>query len=99
MSFSQKTVLHVAHLARISVEENNEESKALVADLSHIISLVDQISEVSTESVKPMAHPLPHTKAHLREDTVTEQNLREVSLALAPKAHAGLYLVPAVIDN
>jgi aspartyl-tRNA(Asn)/glutamyl-tRNA(Gln) amidotransferase subunit C len=56
-----------------------------------------QMSELNTDNVSPMAHPLDQIQ-RLRPDVVTEHNQREHFQAIAPQVEDGLYLVPKVIE-
>jgi aspartyl-tRNA(Asn)/glutamyl-tRNA(Gln) amidotransferase subunit C len=109
MSFNQDNVKKLAHLARLAVYENtNNTTSSLqlqsfadsIADnLSNIISMIEQINELDTTSVQPMSHPLEVTQ-RLRSDLVTETNTREELQAIATtnSTEAGLYLVPKVVE-
>jgi aspartyl-tRNA(Asn)/glutamyl-tRNA(Gln) amidotransferase subunit C len=85
----------IAHLARLAIRP--EDIPAYVRDLSNILTLVEQINEVVTKDVTPMAHPLDMSQ-RLRPDEVTEENQREIFQTVAPLVENGLYLVPKVID-
>jgi aspartyl-tRNA(Asn)/glutamyl-tRNA(Gln) amidotransferase subunit C len=97
MQFTRETISYIAHLARLSLE-NNQNDDAIAADLTRIVAMVDQISAANTENILPMAHPLEMIQ-RLRPDSVTEADARDALLALAPKkAEAGLFLVPTVLE-
>ena len=95
MSLERSDVEKIAHLARLSV--SNDELDAVASDLSNILNLVEQMDQADTEGVEPMAHPL-HIVQRLREDRVTEQDQRELFQSIAPFTEDGLYLVPRVIE-
>lgn len=95
MSISPKEVLKIANLARLKIDLSEVDQCA--AELSKIITLVEQMNRVDTQNVEPMAHPLDVTQ-RLREDKVTETNQRDKFQSIAPKADKGLYLVPKVIE-
>lgn len=95
MSLERSDVEKIAHLARLSVSD--DELEAVAADLSNILHLVAQMDQADTEGVEPMAHPL-HMVQRLREDRVTEQDQRELFQSIAPLTEEGLYLVPRVIE-
>jgi len=86
---------HIAHLARLAVSE--EEAADYVAKLSRILALVDELKQVDTNGVTPMAHPLAMTQ-RLRADEVVECDARDLFQQNAPAAESGLYLVPRVIE-
>jgi aspartyl-tRNA(Asn)/glutamyl-tRNA(Gln) amidotransferase subunit C len=95
MSLSSEDVNRIAHLARLSISEADVPLYA--NNLSDILSFVAQMNAVDTATVVPMAHPLDAVQ-RLRQDEVTEQNQREKFQCIAPRAEAGLYLVPKVIE-
>ena len=95
MSISLEEVLDISRLARLHVDE--EQAMRYVADLSKILAWVQQMNQVDTRGVVPMAHPLDVVQ-RLREDRVTETDQREKFQAIAPRTDRGLYLVPKVIE-
>lgn len=98
MSLTQDDVKKLAHLARLALNENSFEH-SIVEDLSNILQLVDQITEINTDNIEPMEHSLD-VKQRCRPDIVTESNVREIMQSIVPdnaKA-AGLYLVPKVVE-
>ena len=58
---------------------------------------MEQLEEVDTTSVVPLAHPLDAVQ-RLRADEVTETDQREVFQSHAPQTEAGLDHVPKVIE-
>lgn len=95
MSLTTNDVKKIAHLARLGIDESDIESYA--RDLSGMLDLMTRMSELNTDDVIPMAHPMDQVQ-RLRPDLVTEQNNREQFQAIAPQIEAGLYLVPKVIE-
>lgn len=95
MSLSPDEVRHIAHLARLRIEDDDIGDYA--GNLSRIVDFVDQLGRADTESVTPMAHPLEMAQ-RLRDDEVTEQNHRDEYQQNAPATEAGMYLVPRVIE-
>jgi aspartyl-tRNA(Asn)/glutamyl-tRNA(Gln) amidotransferase subunit C len=95
MSLDSKDVEKIAHLARLAIEEADIPGYA--KNLSNILDLVEQMGQVDTDTVNPMAHPLDEVQ-RLREDEVTEQDQRDHFQEHAPKTENGLYLVPRVIE-
>ena len=85
----------LAHLARLEIEP--AETDEVVAKLSGIVGLVDQLKAADTSAVEPMAHPLDTTR-RLRADRVTETDRHEAYQAVAPRVDRDLYLVPKVIE-
>jgi len=95
MSLDNKEVSQIAYLSRLQVEESSLES--ITADLNNILDLVEQLSELDTDSVEPMAHPLNMIQ-RLRVDEVTETDQSESFQSIAPKTGKSHYLVPTVIE-
>lgn len=95
MSLDRNDVVKIAHLARLAVDEADIPRYA--RELSNILGLVEQMNQVDTSAVEPMAHPLD-TSQRLRPDVVSESNRRELFQSNAPQVEAGLYLVPKVIE-
>ena len=95
MSFSQEDIKKIANLARLSVSE--QDCTYYSGQLNRIFELVEQMSQIDTDDVKPMAHP-QDISLRLREDTVTEANQRDTFQSIAPETEQGLYLVPRVIE-
>ena len=95
MSLDTEAVRKIAHLARLGVDESENERYA--RNLSDILSFVEQLNSVDTRGIEPMAHPLDASQ-RLRVDEVSETDQREQFQRIAPKVEAGLYLVPKVIE-
>ena len=95
MSLTAGDVKKIAHLARLNMSE--EDIAFYTPQLSTILQFVEQMNEVDTSHIEPMANPLDLSQRE-REDIVTETNQRTAFQAIAPQVEAGLYLVPKVID-
>lgn len=95
MSLKTEDVKNIAHLARVAISEDAIEDYA--RDLSRILDLVDQMNQVNTDDVQPMAHPMDVAQ-RLRPDVVAERNQRDKFQSIAPDVEAGLYRVPKVIE-
>lgn len=95
MSLTEADVKRMAHLARIEITQ--AEVPPMLAQLSNIMGLVEQMQAVDTTGVAPMAHA-QDLSLRLREDRVTETDQHEAFQAVAPEVEAGLYLVPKVIE-
>ncbi|HFD11550.1 MAG TPA: Asp-tRNA(Asn)/Glu-tRNA(Gln) amidotransferase subunit GatC [Crenotrichaceae bacterium] len=95
MSLDSEEVLKIAHLARLSVSE--DETASYVKDLSNILELVEKMNAANVEDISPMSHPL-NMSQRLRADEVTETDQKEQLMANAPSSENGLFLVPKVIE-
>ena len=95
MPVSTEQVRHIAKLARIAMSE--EEIERLAPELNNILGWVEQLAEVNTDGVEPLATVIDQ-KLRLREDAVTDGNIRDEVLANAPDAQHGFFAVPKVIE-
>ncbi len=95
MSVDHATVRKIASLARIAVTESQVE--AMVPELNNILGWIEQLGEVDTSAVQPMTAVIPNT-LRLRDDVVTDGNVRDKVLANAPAAEHGFFGVPKVIE-
>jgi len=94
MSISRDQVLKVSLLARLLLSD--EELATMTAQLDQIVGYVDQLAELNTDGVEPMAHALD--LANVFADDELEPSLpREAALANAPHHDGECYLVPAVL--
>jgi aspartyl-tRNA(Asn)/glutamyl-tRNA(Gln) amidotransferase subunit C len=95
MSVDLTTVKRVASLARLAVTDS--EAEALVPELNGILDWVEQLGEVDVTGVEPMTAVIPNT-LRLRDDVVTDGDVRDKVLANAPQAEHGFFAVPKVIE-
>jgi len=95
MSVDKQTVEKIAKLSRIAISE--AEAEALVPELNNILGWVEQLSEVDCSGVEPMTAVIPN-KLRLREDVVTDGDVRDKVLANAPVTEHGFFGVPKVIE-
>lgn len=99
---SHDDVLKVFHLARLATDE--KKIAAHMESLSNILDFVEQMNNVNTENINPMAHPL-NIRQPLRKDEITETDQRTLLQTTAPNLDngeraikLGFYLVPKVIE-
>ncbi|GLV21262.1 glutamyl-tRNA(Gln) amidotransferase subunit C [Sphingobium sp. TomMM35A] len=95
MSIDLQTVKKIASLSRISVTD--AEAEAMVPELNNILGWVEQLGEVDVAGVEPMTAVIPN-KLRLRDDAVTDGDVRDRVLANAPQAEHGFFAVPKVIE-
>jgi aspartyl-tRNA(Asn)/glutamyl-tRNA(Gln) amidotransferase subunit C len=96
MSISRQEIEKVALLARLQL--TNDELDAMTGQLAEIVAYVDQLAEVDTEGVEPMAHAI-ELRNVFQEDQVHTSLPREEALANAPHHDDRGYLVPAVLGD
>jgi|YelNatPaOPRAMG01_1025707.scaffolds.fasta_scaffold29216_2 aspartyl-tRNA(Asn)/glutamyl-tRNA(Gln) amidotransferase subunit C len=99
MSLTLPDIDRLAQLARLdlSVAERDQ----MLTDLNAFFAVVEQMRAADTAGVTPLAHPLSAVQdmpLRLRDDIVTEGDLREAALRNAPDAQDGLFLVPRVVE-
>ena len=95
MSINKEEIKKIAHLARITVSQ--EELEQVEKKLVGILTLIEKMQEINTDSIDPMSHALDINQP-LREDKVTEKDIRDKSLSLAPHSEQSLFIVPQVIE-
>jgi aspartyl-tRNA(Asn)/glutamyl-tRNA(Gln) amidotransferase subunit C len=96
MSISRQDIEKVALLARLQLTE--DELSKMTVELAQIVGYVDQLAEVDTNGIEPMAHAI-ETANVFRDDVVVQSLLREEALANAPHRDERGYLVPAVLGD
>jgi len=95
MKITIEQVEHVAHLARLSLTD--EEKVSMTKDMEMILEFADQINEYEVEDVNATSHVIPINNV-FREDIVRESMDRDELLANAPSTENGCYSVPKVIE-
>ena len=95
MAVDRDTVKRVAHLARISVSD--EEAEGLRGELNAILGFVEQLNEVDVSNVEPMTSVLPMAMKK-RPDAVTDGGRAADILANAPVREGDYFLVPKVVE-
>lgn len=95
MALDKATVAHIAALARIRLSD--AELDPLADELSHILTWMEQLNEVDTSGVAPMAS-VTAAGLTMREDEVTDGGRREEILSNAPRTARGFFVVPKVIE-
>ena len=95
MSLDKATVARIATLARIKVPEADRE--ALGRELDQILGFVEQLAEVDTSGVEPMAS-VEHQRLPMREDVVTDGDRPDDILRNAPSPARGFFTVPKVVE-
>ena len=95
MSLSADEVRWVAHLARL--ELSDAELEAMTRQLSAILDYVNQLQQINTDGVEPLAHPLPIHNV-FRDDVPAPCLTVDAALTNAPDRRGDFYAVPAVLD-
>ena len=95
MSLTADEVRWVAHLARL--ELSDAELEQLTPQLSAILDFVNQLGQVNTDGVEPLAHALEVHNV-FRDDEPAASLPVDAALANAPDRRGDFYGVPAVLD-
>lgn len=90
-----QTVKKVATLARLEMDES--ELEAVRVKVGNIMKFVEQLGEVDTDNVEPLANVVD-IKLRLREDIVNDGAQQDKILANAPEAVEGFFVVPKIIE-
>jgi aspartyl-tRNA(Asn)/glutamyl-tRNA(Gln) amidotransferase subunit C len=96
MSLDRETVGWVAHLARLNLSP--AELDDMTRQLSAILDYVDQLRQVNTDDVEPLAHPLSVQNAFRPDEPDPSLPVNE-ALANAPSRQSDFFGVPAVFDQ
>lgn len=105
MSLDKETVARIARLARLKVPD--EELEPLAGELSGILAWIEQLNEVNTAGVEPLAS-VSDVTLPLRADKVTDGAIAGKVLANAPGGAVyieptdhdagGFFTVPKVVE-
>ena len=99
MNLTDEEVRYVADLANLRLTD--EEVRRMSHDLGQILTHIDQLNELDTANVEPMAQVLfgEDEIATLREDVPHTPLGNEDALANAPASATGYFTVPRVIER
>jgi len=95
MSLDKDTVKQIAYLARIRVSD--DKLAPLAGELSSILDWIEQLQELDTDGVEPMASVSDVTLPQ-RKDAVTDGNCQAAVLRNAPDPEDGFFTVPKVVE-
>jgi aspartyl-tRNA(Asn)/glutamyl-tRNA(Gln) amidotransferase subunit C len=96
VGLSREEVEKVALLGRLRLSP--QELDTMTAQLGAIVDYVQQLSELNTDDVEPMAHAVELTNV-FRPDELQPSLDRTAALANAPHHDDECYLVPAVLGE
>ncbi|MCD6526496.1 MAG: Asp-tRNA(Asn)/Glu-tRNA(Gln) amidotransferase subunit GatC [Desulfuromonas sp.] len=95
MKITRAEVEKVARLSRLAL--GDDELDALTGQLDAILGHVEQLNELDTDGIVPMAHAVPLENA-FRADEVKPSLGSEKALQNAPNPVDGCFGVPKVIE-
>lgn len=92
---TKEQVQHIAHLSRLEIKD--EEIENYKKKLESVVTLVEKLSSVDTDDIKPTYHVLDLVNV-FREDVAKEGLLREDVLKNSYDNEAGQFKVPTIIE-
>ncbi|CAM3883758.1 Asp-tRNA(Asn)/Glu-tRNA(Gln) amidotransferase subunit GatC [Lederbergia lenta] len=92
---SKEQVLHVAHLARLEI--NDEEAEKFTEDLDDMISMAENLDGLNTASIKPTSHVFQQENV-MREDVAEEGLPRDEVMRNVPSHQDGQIKVPTILE-
>lgn len=96
MSLTRADVEKVSLLGRLLLSD--AELDTMTEQMGRIVGYVEQMGELNTDNVQPMAHAMEMNNV-FAEDALRASLPREAALANAPKKDAECYQVPAVLGE
>lgn len=96
MSISLDEVRHVARLARLELDES--EILALQGELNLILGHMSDISRANISFMEPVSHAVNLSNVWA-EDFIGETLSRDSALLNSALTKAGLFVVPAIIEE
>ena len=95
-AISREDVAHLAHLARLSVTD--EELGLFAGQLDVILSSVAHVADVAADDIPPTTHAVPLTNI-TRPDVLGPCLHPDDVLAAAPAAQGGRFRVPRILNE
>lgn len=92
---TKEEVMHVAHLSRLAITE--EEAENYAVQLDKMIAYAEQLNELDTTNVEPTSHVID-MKNVMREDIPVKGLPREEMLKNVPDHKDGLIRVPSILE-
>ena len=97
MAFSKQQLQKFANLIRIEISDE----KLVEMNIDSVIEWLDKLQKIDTTGVEPLLNPSEHDLP-LRDDVVTDGNIRDLVLANTPDnagTSRGYFAVPKVMDG
>ncbi|MBC7915996.1 MAG: Asp-tRNA(Asn)/Glu-tRNA(Gln) amidotransferase subunit GatC [Pyrinomonadaceae bacterium] len=96
MNIDNETIAKMAHLARLEVNVNEQES--LLKDMNNILHFMEKLNELDTSSVEPLIYLTDEVNV-FREDVVLQDITPQQGLKNSPKQDGTYFQVAKVIDK
>lgn len=94
MKITEKDILKVANLARLELNDN--EVHNMTEQVGKILSYVEKLNELNTDSIEPTTHAIQVNNA-FREDEVDQSLPQAEALRNGPLQNGEAFVVPKVI--
>lgn len=95
MSLDQETIKRIATLARLKL--NDDRMSSMQQDLNHILHFIDQLNEVETSHVEPMAC-VNTPSMPFRKYVVNDGDRVAKIMENAPEVACNMFVVPKVVE-
>ncbi len=95
MSVDIQHIKKLAQLSRIAIAD--DQLDAYQSDLTKILNFVEQLSELDTDAVEPMAGAHDMSQ-RLRDDVITDGGYPEKLMQNAPDSTMNFFTVPKVVE-
>jgi aspartyl-tRNA(Asn)/glutamyl-tRNA(Gln) amidotransferase subunit C len=95
MAGTNLDVKYVAHLARLALTP--EEEQSIAAQLANVLGYIEKLKEVDITGVEPMAHAFPLVNV-VRPDAIQPSLTQQEALSNAPAQTNGLFIVPKIVE-
>ncbi|MGD9487047.1 MAG: Asp-tRNA(Asn)/Glu-tRNA(Gln) amidotransferase subunit GatC [Calditrichaceae bacterium] len=96
MSVSSQEVEKIAHLARLTLTE--DEKQKFTGQINQILDYVEKLDELDTENVEPLSHSQDITNV-FREDVLGKSLSQDKALENAPAKTDKFFRVPKVVSK
>lgn len=97
MAFSKQQLQKFANLIRIEISDE----KLAEMNIDSVVEWLDKLQKIDTTGIRPLLNPSEH-KLPMRNDVVTDGNIRDLVLANTPDnagTSRGYFAVPKVMDG
>ena len=97
MAFSKQQLQKFADLIKIEISDE----KLAEMNIDSVVEWLDKLQKIDTTGIEPLLSPAEHTLP-LRNDIVTDGNIRDLILANTPDnsgTSRGYFAVPKVMDG
>ena len=96
MKIEKETILKMAHLARLEIDESELDS--LSDDMARILGFMEKLNELDTADVQPLIYMSDEHNV-LRKDEVKHEITHQEALLNAPKKDSDYFRVAKVIEQ